>query len=332
MLQVHHACCDGVAVLDFIGDLLTLYAAASGAGVVLPPLDVERLRERAAIDVGDAKAGLLAGPRDVAVTAWFWSRIALRNCVTLARPDRRGAGSDRHDGGHRFLSFEAQLLDRDRYGRLQAWAQARGVGVNDVLLREMLLTVRQWNLDQGETGRGTVRINVPVYVRGRLGAGMPASNGIGYAFVALDPSKFADPDALLDAVHEEMDRIKRWKLALYFLGGLALASNFPGLVKRMLRRNKPFATVVLSNVSRLFAQTPLPRRDGRLECGNVVLERIAGVPPIRHLTRGSMVVLEYAGELSISLRCDPRDFAPADTRSLLDAFVKRLEETIARSA
>jgi hypothetical protein len=63
-------------------------------------------------------------------------------------------------------------------------------------------------------------------------------------------------------------------------------------------------------------------------CGNVVLERVAGVPPIRPLTRSAMVVGEYAGEMIVIVRCDPRYFRPEDTRAFLEAYVQKLRETI----
>ncbi len=73
----------------------------------------------------------------------------------------------------------------------------------------------------------------------------------------------------------------------------------------------------------------LHARDAKLVSGNVTLERIAGVPPVRPLTRASMVLLEYAAKLTIALRTDPRHFRPEDTRALLDAYVAKLSRTIA---
>ena len=85
---------------------------------------------------------------------------------------------------------------------------------------------------------------------------------------------------------------------------------------------------MLSYLGRVLARTPLPRQDGRLVAGNVVLERVGGVPPVRPLTRAAIVVLEYAGEISISLRCDPHLFTPGDTRALLEIYVSQIRATI----
>ncbi len=157
-------------------------------------------------------------------------------------------------------------------------------------------------------------MNVPVNVRGREGADIPASNRLGFAFVTVSPREFADREKLLRIIHAQTEQIKQWKLALYFLGGLGLATIIPGAVPASLRWKKSFATVVLSNIGRLMAQSRLPRSGDRLVCGNVVLENITGAPPIRRNTRAALIVGEYGGRTTISLRCEPRLFSAADTR------------------
>jgi hypothetical protein len=328
VLQIHHACCDGIAVLGVLGDLLVLYAAAVGRerAPKLPELPVERLRDRAVFDAGTTKRSLASGLRDVAMTVWVWWRIVFGRCRALA------AGEGQIETGpaqeYKFLPFEVRVLGRDASQRLKDTAVAHGVTLNDLLLRDMLLVARDWNRAHGQARGGPLRINVPVFVRGRLGRDIPASNGIGFAFVTADPDRFRDPDALLRDVYRQTQRIKQWKLALYFLGGLAAAARFPRLVRWVLGRKKPLATVVLSYLGPALAQLALPRRDGKLVSGNVVVERMAGVPPVRPLTRASMVVLEYAGELTLAVRTDVHHFGPQDTRALVDAFAARLAETI----
>ena len=71
-------------------------------------------------------------------------------------------------------------------------------------------------------------------------------------------------------------------------------------------------------------------RDRRWACGELVLERILGVPPIRNLTRAAAIVVEYAGELTICLRCDGRYFGAAHTKALLDQFAERIRQAAPR--
>jgi hypothetical protein len=62
----------------------------------------------------------------------------------------------------------------------------------------------------------------------------------------------------------------------------------------------------------------------------VVLERIAGVPPLRKLTRAAAIVIEYAGETTLCLRCDPHYFDALHTRELLDSFAERIRASVSR--
>ncbi|MEX2114788.1 MAG: hypothetical protein WD845_16465 [Pirellulales bacterium] len=331
LIQLHHACCDGVSTLQFIGDLMAYYTAEQqglAPESVLATLPLERLRDREAVDAGDSRAmSFFTGLRDSWVTARVWGRVLLRRCAVLAPPDRRDhriASPTQPIASREFLAFETHVLTAEQTQQLKKAAAARSVTANDLLLRDALVVIRDWNLAGGARRVGACRINMPVYVRGRGVPPMPASNGIGFSFVTVNPDRHSD-DAILTEVHEQTQQIKQWKLALYFLGGLAAASNYPSIIRWTLGRRRPFATFVLSNLAQALAVSPLPRRaDGCLICGNVVLEHVAGVPPVRPLTRASMVVLEYGGRLAIALRCDAHLFRTADTRALLDQYVAQV--------
>jgi hypothetical protein len=138
-----------------------------------------------------------------------------------------------------------------------------------------------------------------------------------------------DPQETFDRVLSESRRIKQWKLGLYFLGGLGLASHVPTVMRWALGRNRSLATAVFSNVGRFVPDKSLKRHE-RWRCGDAVLERISGVPPLRKLTRAAMIALEYAGELTLCLRCDPHTFDAAATRDLLTAMVEQVRETLRR--
>ena len=347
LVQLHHACCDGIATLQFIGDLLSLYAAAAaGAEAVaaLPELPPERLLDRGLVDAGAVgKPSLGATLRDVWVTGRVWRRILFRRCAVVAgagtAPDRQvpsplDAESPGQAGASQFerrtfLPFATHVLEREQTAGLKRAAKARGVTLNDLLLRDMFLAISNWSRAHGEGRLGACRINMPVYVRGRGAADISASNGIGFSFVTVDPDALAGRQALLDAVHLQTQQIKQWKLALYFLGGLAAATAWKRVVPWVLNRRKSLATVVVSYLGPALAQVALPRRDDHLVCGGAVLERIAGVPPVRPLTRASLVALEYAGRLTLALRCDAHLLStarhPGAARHVRGA---RLDETV----
>ena len=323
--EFHHAACDGIAGFQFLEDLLVQYALAAGDGVATPaPADGERLRDRAEFDVGSAPRRWWSGLADLVVAARVFGRILFRSCAVLEGPSRTKSPAPRQ----RFLGYEYIELDRQPTARLAEAARSRGMTVNDLLLADMFTTLDDWRKKNNQRRDQPLRVMVPVYVRSRAQQNIPASNGIGFAFVAVPTSTVDDRRALLLEVHEQMEQIKNWKLALYFLGGLAAAGRVRPLIPWMLNRRKPFATLVLSNLGRTFARTPLPREDDLLLAGGMKLLRITGVPPVRPLTQGSIAVVEYAGRTTIILRCDPQHFTADDTRVLLEMYAKRLQETL----
>ncbi|HEY2893198.1 MAG TPA: hypothetical protein VGJ16_03270 [Pirellulales bacterium] len=344
-LQMHHACCDGLAAVQFTDDLLTSYhneVVGQAERVELSALKPELLAHRGELTSDAPAAGLFTAIRDLWITLWLWSWILFSRVAILAAPAGRSANSRAEcaaddgsswaetDARQPILSFATARLDSSILGGLRAAATAANVTLNDIALRDILLALEDWNAARGTQSRGTLRVSVPVNIRDRADAEMPAANRIGYGFVEPAKRDYASREQLLNAISRQTKQIKDWKLALYFLGGLGLAAGLPRLLRRVLSRRKAFATVVVSNLGRIFSQSRLPRRDGKLVAGNLVLERFLGVTPIRPLTRSAILLVEYAGELTVCVRCDPQQFAPEDVQEFLALYVRKLDETAAR--
>ena len=82
----------------------------------------------------------------------------------------------------------------------------------------------------------------------------------------------------------------------------------------------------MSNIgdpTRRFA-AKLPRKDGRVVAGNLLLDDITGVPPLRPHTRATFSVFAYRRKLTISLRCDDKYFSDEDTIRLLETYARHL--------
>lgn len=331
LFQFHHACCDGLAALQFVKDLLGLYKRAVGvASTPLRRLDPELLRRRGDIDGGTHPAGsrvrrLATVARDSYVTARIWSSILFDTPAPLAAGMQR-TGAAVAAARRENHAFEVESLDASETACLQRAAVARDVTVNDLVMRDFFLALDDWN-NRHATPAGRLRLLVPVNVRSRRDLRLPAANRIGFGFVTSTAAHRRDPRQLLDAVRRDMRRIKNWKLALYFLAGVTLARGMPPILRWALSRDRSFATAVLSNVGRFVPEASLARAE-RWTCGDLVLERIAGVPPLRRLTRAGMIVLEYAGETVLCLRCDPHLFTAGETRDLLGMVARRVRTTL----
>ena len=330
VFEFHHAACDGLAGLQFARDFLAIYRAVGGEApdrAAVRSVDAELLRARGAI-VGGAprQVSVFTGLRDSWYTLKVWSAILFRAPQVLAAPERTKTAARRNP-----LIFDIEVLSTEESAALRQAAKRQQVTTNDLLLRDLLLVLKQWNVDHHAGSRGRLRINVPVNVRTRAEAAMPVANRIGYGFVTTKISEIDDPQQLLDLVKGETGRIKDWKLALYFLGGLAFARNLPGVLPWAMRRRRSFATAVLSNVGRFVADPTNRDRDARWTCGDLTLDWIGGVPPVRELTRAAAIVIDYAGRTSLCLRTDPHYFDAVSSRKLLDALAARVRHTLSQS-
>jgi hypothetical protein len=63
-----------------------------------------------------------------------------------------------------------------------------------------------------------------------------------------------------------------------------------------------------------------PRKQGRVVCGNLTLQHVSGVPPLRAQTHATLAIFSYRRELTISVRCNPYLFDEKATKAFLDMY------------
>jgi len=93
------------------------------------------------------------------------------------------------------------------------------------------------------------------------------------------------------------------------------------------------SSAVFSNIgdpTRRFSSR-LPRRDGRLVVGNLLVDDITGVPPLRPHTRATFFSCTYRRRLTVSVRCDRAYFSDQDAVRLLDIYVRHLRSYAAET-
>jgi hypothetical protein len=326
--QFHHACCDAIGALSFLGDVLAGYAARVAEGDERPvpqPLALERLRVRGALGRGRAswtrRLSRLLGTLSHAV------RFSRQRPAPLAGPP---AATPLPADPEPFSGMYRRALGGEVIGRLREVAQRRGATVNDLLLRDMFLTIAAWNARWGRgSRRAWLRILMPTNMRVAGEPPMPAANEVSMSFLSRRAGACDDARRLLDGIHRETLHIKRTRRGLRFIHVLEWAQRLCGGMPRRLVGDRCFATVVLSNLgdaARWFTAT-FPIRSGRVIAGNLVLEAVTGAPPIRAKTSAAVMVIRCAGETSVSLRCDPRRFSPEHAEGLLVEYVDRLVRT-----
>ena len=320
-IQVHHACTDGTGVYRFLGDLLAAYGQLTSVNGEFPAfgeLDARLLRGRrtriAEVAVSDSRTRFITSGL---AEAWkvFGHRI-----TPLHPPQRPDFGRALTD----FPGFETITFSQDEHKRLRAAAAAHGAMLNDLLLAHMLCVMRAWNRQHGTSHRdGRLRIMMPSDLREKQDYLMPAANMTAYTFITRHQRDCNHPyPELIRSVRDETLRIKNRRLGTKFVDALMLAEHSPAVLRFLLGLKRCSATAILSNIgdpTKRFT-SHLPRHQGKIISGNLVLEDIVGVPPMRASTHATLAVFSYLRRLTLCLRCNPYAFAPADTRAFLQVY------------
>jgi len=334
LLHFHHACSDAIGGFAFIEDLLAGYAMACPGGDAIVPrtLDPARLASRGE---SESERGLLRRLTDPIVGLREGVRFFRERPMPLAPPLEHTSGREQPMPGEPEAPMRPGFLVADLpqaalLGLRQVAADER-VTVNDILLRDMFVVMRRWNEAQGRPpGRRRLRILMPQNLRTRADRAMPAANAMSFAFLTRRADRCRHANDLLRSIAEETDAVRRGQLSRYFLGSLA-ALDAAGALRHVLNSRFCFATCVLTNLgdpARRFT-TRFPRCQTGLVVGNLVFERVAGVPPLRKRTHAAWSISSAAQSLSISLKCDPHSFSRLDVQRLLGEYVAELEATAA---
>jgi hypothetical protein len=259
-------------------------------------------------------------------------REALR--VLIHRPSPLAVTDAMRPTGDASLPFPGIVfhrLDRTTSGRLRAVATADDASLNDLLLCELFATIHRWNQRHGSPAdRQWLRITMPTNLRVREDNAMPAANVMGYAFLTRRGADSLDRRALLRSIRDETRAIRGGRLAAHFLKTIGMIGRLPGGMRWAMPGRRCFSTAVLTNVgdpTRRF-HAELPRRDGKIVVGDMVLERVSGVAPLRPGTRLAVSLSKYRGCLEFSLRCDPREMSAAASQEFMDAYIARLNEIL----
>ncbi|MCX6899338.1 MAG: hypothetical protein NT105_11600 [Verrucomicrobia bacterium] len=330
--QFHHACCDGVAANQFIADVLCAYdwkqRGAADSSLAFQPLDTEGLRRRHRL-APRQRNWLLHGL--VAV----WGALIRLPLFFLTRPTQlyapeahRGFGAEIHD------TIVPELLtwrfSKAQLGSLLATAKQNSATLNDLMIRDLFLAMRAWNCRHNGERRQFLRILVPFNLRGPEHNRLSATNVMGIINIdrRFSPASHSNPLSLMDSIRSETRLLKRSRLPATFMNAMAVSEKVMGSLDRVFRTERCLTTAVLSNLGRIFGNTPLRRHDGKLLAGDLVVEAIDTAPPVRTGSGISCTLYTYADHLSLTMLYDRRGFSSVIAKQLLNHIVTQIEQTI----
>ncbi|MCO5058324.1 MAG: hypothetical protein M9905_10670 [Rhizobiaceae bacterium] len=310
-IQVHHAICDGIGITRFLEDVLAEYAAPGSAGA--PPdrieLDAAPLERRSEPGLG-RRERLARLPIDI-----------LRG-LRLFRPaspvvsSQGGANRDPAAGGQPFPAHRSLDITPDGVDRLRSLARATDGTLNDLLLRNMFVAIDAHNRASG--GSRPIRLSMPTNLRDARLSAMPATNVVGMAFLGRRPAAFEDPDRLLQGVIAETRHIKRYRAGLTLHRAVSAFGAIRGGLVWVCGPAHCHSTAVLSNLGRVFRDSPLAATDGIMRAGDLVLDSYDLLPPIRPLTHLAVGVVEHAGGLRLSAHFNASAITPSEADRILE--------------
>lgn len=338
--QIHHACCDGVGGVEFLGDVFAHYGlATSSPGAAVPRPGVVRVAHLAKRDRWRGTAPSLVSFRAIGRILDAARRMMRRKPLLIGSRHHAAVPSASDNSSSRPTSrMHTQVLTRELTKGLRKFASQQAVTVNDVCIGEMFHAIFDWNLDadQPDLNRGVV-ILIPVSLRTPEHDQMPAANLVSYVFVTRTAAECDDASNLLQSIQRQTVESLRSGGQYAFLQSLRFVRRVPGLLRGLLRAKTCFSSFVLANVGdirRLFSGE-FPTQHGKWVAGNVTIDRIDGVAPLRPNTRAAMSIGSYAGQLVLNLRTDASVFSEQDAAEFLARYVLRLERianSVARNA
>ena len=334
--QFHHSCCDGIGGYRFIGDLLALYGqrcSSDPSNYELASLDPELLRNR---KMRMTEYAFRGKTWPLHLRCWKECAKLFRRKISPLTPATDAAvAADAFPKTSRsefpYPQIVVSSFDRETHARLSHAANEFQFGLNDWLIATLFKTLQDWNAQhKSPTNRGWMRIMMPTDMRDAEDYGMPAANIVSYTFLVRSVRDSYSAKALCPGICRETALIKKERRGLLFGDMLGGAMQFRWLLPLMASAKRCLATAVLSNAGdpskRFIAK--LPRSKGRIVAGNLILENITGVPPLRINTHVSISIITYMRKLEICLRCCPRKFSAADARRLSDMYTESIRELL----
>lgn len=315
VVQFHHSVSDGIGIFNFFETLLMHYhgMTPTAAGPRYPLA----LRATFGLKPGD------------------WRRRTgndLRRIANFFKTEPKPLwGSAPKSTGPASLA----AAERQVFGGLERAVQvakAHGVTLNDLMLAELYHTVAAWQTISARSRPGQTRIGVPTSLRTAVDATLSATNVVSMVFLDRGPKDLADPDALLEGIATEMAQVKDDRMGLTLIRVINFFARVPFLLRAFMRVPRCQASVILTNLGRPFAGSPLMGDDGYMRVGQgahaVTLVGLDTMPPVRHLTRLSISVNGYGGKLSVTGRYDGTVMTAVDAQWLIGNYGRRLAEPL----
>lgn len=323
--QFHHACTDGVGAIQFLSDLFATYVRHlmpdSANLPELQPVDHSQLLQRGNVGpVWNRYSELWAIIKRTIIDGWA---NEVHAPVPIAKPAGGFAGTPIE-----FPGTSTRTLALGVHEALRKQSRRQGVTLHELLLRELLLSLADWNERQGASRpKDHLSIIVPANLRTLDHGKLSATNMVGYMMFHRAVAAGVNPERLLESIRSDGDFFKQTRFASVFNYSLNIVDHVPGGLKFFVNRNHCCGTAVLSSVGdpskAISTQYPVDG-DGNPIMANLTLTDINSAPPIRPLTRAAFTSWHYSKRQRLGVCCDPSIFSVEQADDLLGLFADRV--------
>lgn len=323
----HHALTDGIGGLQVITEWVLEYdRIIGGKKSRLPKLEPERLQRRGDLDLLRWK--FLKKLPFQPVAFFGASKFLYRRFAPLVAQPLDAAQSAPLEA---YPTILTQKLSAAQTKRLGEYAIEQECTVNDVLVSALFRAIAQWRLDQAQgTPRDWIRLLIPMSIRTMADRRLTACNRVSMVQIDRQPQQMDDWHRLLSSVARELRVIRQWQLDRTMLLALRAVSIIPGQLRRMARRSPSRGTSLLTNLGDPFGRLDLARDASGISVGNLQCTGVEMIAPMLRGTPVTIAIAEFLGELTICMNYDPRIMSREKTQSLLDAYLRAIDQGVSR--
>jgi NRPS condensation-like uncharacterized protein len=322
VFQFHHGVTDARGGIQFIEDVLTFYAGRSEA---LIALDSGLLAFR-----GDPKHEGVNHKLNALRYIEQYAGLYMQKCATLAAPTHAtGEWNPDQWPAYRQLTF-----DGAEYRRLKSRTIQKDCTVNDLLMRDLMLALAEWNGSYGH--QQNVCLQMEINLRTVADARMPAAVHGSFMNISRSPHQMRDSRQLLDSIRQETSHIKSSRLGyamLLITGAMARRKGGMQLLQRLQKPQHPAATACVGNLGELFRYAPLGKaRDGFLQAQALKILDVSYLPSLKPGVKVSFGIATCMRRLSLSMHYDQTALSHEDARSVFETVTGRIRDTIGKGA